>query len=172
MTTTHEEYWEVDGVDIGNYAFNIKTLGGRSGVPPLRGDNYPVAYHRGKRYRTKVADERTLTLAMWVIGAEENGTIPATDTLRRAAFNENWRKLQRMFFKEGTIQLTKRLRFDAGVLSATATAELVGTMEPDFSQRLTAHFVVDLLLNDPFFYAPTTTVALTVGGTVAHTMPG
>lgn len=166
MTVTTEEFWDVGGQDLNNLAFNIKTLGGRSGVPPKRGSNFAVPYRPGKLWRPKTPDERTLSLAMWVIGADEDGVVPPAGTDQRALFNENWRMLKRLFFTDNEqIALTKRWRESSGLLSATALAELNGTMEPTMLGRNGASFVVDLLLADPFFYGDTIiTDPIAVGG--------
>lgn len=156
MTTTTEEYWDVEGTALNTLAKNIRTLGGRSGVPPLRGSNFPVPYRPGTIWRAKFPDERVVSLAMWVLGCDDDGVVPATGTLQRTKFNENWRALKRLFYQDQRqITLTKRWRETSGLITASALAQMVpgSQMEPTMMGRNGASFMVDLLLADPFFYS-------------------
>ena len=43
MTATTDETWTADGVLLNTYAWNIRTLSERSGLPPTRGENDAIA---------------------------------------------------------------------------------------------------------------------------------
>lgn len=153
ITTT--EYWDVDGTPLNTMAKNIETLTGRGGIPELLGDNIQVPYKVGRIWRPKEPDSRTLTLAMWVIGCDNDGGYPTGDVAQHKLFNENWDGLKRLFFvRRRQLSVTKRWEMNSGMKVATALAEPAGTMEPSMFHRNGAKFVVDLLLADPFFYGP------------------
>jgi hypothetical protein len=150
MSTT-VEFWDVNGTSLNTLAWNIETLTGRSKAPLLRGDDIQVPYRPGAIWREKTPDSRVLTLAMWVLGCNSDGTLPSMST--RAKFNENRDALTRLFYHpEAQLSLTKRWLTGAGVQSATALAELVGDMDPTMIGNDGAQFVVDLKLADPYFY--------------------
>lgn len=159
MANSTATYWDVNGTSLQTYAWNISTLGGsRSGVPPLRGSNRALAYFPGQQWRPKVPDQRTLSLAMWVLGSDANGVAPPAGSTQEIAFTANLAALQALFWSGGhgeQITLTKRWRTQAGVQSASALAELAGTLEPEMTGPYRGTLVVDLLLADPFFYGAT-----------------
>ncbi len=66
MTLTTDEYWEVDGVALSTYAWNVASWGGgRRGVPPLRGGDDLVPFRAGEVWLPKMAGSRVITLGMW-----------------------------------------------------------------------------------------------------------
>ena len=172
MTNTTETYWEVDGVSLQTYAFNITTLGGdRLSPPPVRGSNQRVPYMIGSRYVPRVPDDRTITLGMWVQGSQEDGTPPKDESLRRQ-WDRNWRKLRRLLWTpRRQFTLTKRFWLlteeleEAGVdvsvmpqegdwtlYSASTKGTYAGGLSPSMNGQAHGVFTVDLLLSDPFFY--------------------
>lgn len=190
MVNTTETFWSVDGVSLQTYAFNIVTLGGdRMSPPPLRGDDITVPFRAGQVWRPKVPDSRTITLGMWVIGADENGNIPQNEDSRRT-FDRNWRKIRRLLWNSRRqITLTKRFWVpvddleDAGVpltgltteggwalISATAKAEFAGGLEPTMGGPSRAAFTVDLRLADPYFYGDE--IAIPLSMSTSDSLPG
>jgi hypothetical protein len=170
VTNLTAEYWDVDGVSLDTYAFNIQTLGGsRSGVPSFRGTNTQSAAKRGTAWRPKVADARTLTLAMNVLGVDAStpGGSPS-----KSQFRANFRSLQRLLWRPGGTQyaLTKRWDEGAGIVTASALAEFVSGLEPTMSGDKMAKTTVDLKLNDPFFYSTlqTSTIGLATPTTITN----
>jgi len=156
-------YWDVDGTSLQTWARNISTLGGsRWGVPSMRGSNIMVPGRAGALWQPKVADSRTITLAMWVRGTDDNGVLGTTP---KKTFTANWRALQQLLWKpDGTqFSLTKRWDDGSGVKSATALAEFAGGLEPTMMGPYGAKFTVDLLLADPYFYGTQVTSTLAVG---------
>lgn len=178
MTDTTETYWDADGQSLQTFAFNIVTLGGDRMAPiPVRGDDITVPYMPGTVWTPKVPNQRVISLGMWVIGANEDGTIPDDEDGRRT-FDKNWRMLRRLLWRYRTqFTLTKRFWVPtedleaAGVditelpqngswslISASAKASYHSGMEPMMSGPSRAAFVVNLLLSDPYFYGDTITI--------------
>lgn len=163
MTNVITDYWDVDGVSLHTYASAITTLGGsRSGVPKFRGTDSQAAARRGSLYRPKVADARTLTLAMQVTGVDASspGASPTT-----SQFRANLRSLQRLFWKPGGAQftLTKRWNEGSGQVVASALGYFEDGLEPTMVGDRLAKLTVDVRLSDPFFYAAQQTSTLAVG---------
>lgn len=178
MTNSTATYWEVDGVSLQTYAFNIETLGGdRAAPPPIRGGNTRVPYRPGTRFSPKVVDERIITLGMWVQGSLEDGK-PPTDASARLQWERNWRKLRKLLFRyRQEFTLTKRfwvLTADlvaAGVntsglpsqgiwslYTASAKASYGGGLSPKMDGDAHGVFTVDLVLTDAYFFGPTITI--------------
>ena len=108
----------------------------------------------------RVPDSRTLTFEMWVIGADSNGRVPTSATMR-AEFEKNFNALRDLFWNQGRpVSLTKRWKeYGSSVVqTATATAIYAGGFEPQMNGSQRASFSVDLFLPDPFFYGPQTTL--------------
>lgn len=173
MTNTTEVYWDVDGVSLQTYAFNIQTLGGDRMAPPsLRGDDLIVPYMPGSIWMPKVPESRILTLGMWVIGAEEDGSMP-TEESARLKFDQNWRKLRKLLWTpRRQFTLTKRFWVleeeltEGGMnvddlprsgnyrlLTATARGTYAGGLIPSMTGPARAIFTVDIKLADPYFYS-------------------
>lgn len=150
MVNTVDDYWDVGGTSLHTYAYNIETLSGRISVPSLRGEDEEIPHRPGTRWLPKVPDSRTIQLAMWVIGANPDGSI---DRARRDIFDDNVRSLQALFWTPGRqISLRKRFRIGGAMRSATALAEYESGLEPEMIGRYGAKFVVNLRLADPYFY--------------------
>jgi len=183
MSNSTQAYWDVDGVSLQTYAFNITTLGGDRKAPPtLRGDDLTIPYRPGTVYVPKIANNRVLTLQMWVIGADENGNIKQDENSRRT-FDYNWNKLRNLLWREGKqFTLTKRFWVPtadltaAGVntsalpkdgawalYTASAKASFASGLSPDMGGPSRAAFTVDLLLSDPYFYSAPITHAFSMG---------
>lgn len=152
MTTTTEEYWDVNGTTLNTLAYNIESLNGRVNVPPFRGEDLTVAYRSGDIWRQKTPGSRTISLGMWVRDADVDGVVPSTDQARRAQLNDNIRALQRLFYSRTELTLTKRIRTGSGLLTVAASAQLAGQMEYSPAGYGVGRMVVDLKLADPFFY--------------------
>jgi hypothetical protein len=176
MSNSSDEFWEINGTSLNQYCWSIKTIGGsRMAVPKLRGDNTLYPFRDGRSFRTKNADSRVITLAMWVAGVN-----PATDNPRtsnqKVQFNDNWRSLQKLFWSPATqLTLTRRWWDNAAaptLKTATALCELAGTMDPTMTGRTRADFAVDLLLSDPYFYGPQITTTINANATATINNPG
>lgn len=170
MATT-AEYWDIDGTELNTLAYNIESWGGsRLAPPPVRGENVHVPFRPGRIWVPKYADERIISLGMWVKGVTTAGAVPAEGADDK--FNQNWDTLLNLFYRPyEQFDLTKRW-YEATVLkSATARAAWHDGMSPDMWARRGATFVVDLMLADPYFYATEVTQTIELG-TEALVHPG
>lgn len=171
MTTTTDEYWSVipaDGVEypLANLAYNIESWGGtRQGVAPIRGEDTTVPWRPGKRSNPRVADSRTIVLAMWVRGTLTTGEVPIGSTMRRE-FTTNWNTLKRVLYnRRKPFTLRKRFYDEARTLRiADAVVRFADGLQPEMLGSTGAKFTVDLELSDPFFYGTSTDIALATGG--------
>lgn len=153
-----EEFWEIDGESLHQYGWSCSTVGGtRLALPPRRGENQVYAYRPGAMFRPKLADQRPLTLAMWVTGQYDLATgLPSADHV--VAWNDAWNFLRNLVWKiEGQqFTLTRRWKLTVAgtptLVVADAQAELSGTLEPTMTGRTRADFQMDLTLADPYFY--------------------
>lgn len=175
MANNTDEAWDIDGVSLHQFGWSISTLGGsRLSLPPLRGEDIAVAYRAGKTWRPKLADSRPMTLMMWLEGSDPATGNPAADP--HLQWMDSWMFLRRLLWKPrgAQISLTRRWRETVGgtptLLSATAQAQIAGSMEPTMMGNAAATFAVDLILADPYFYGPQITAPVT--GSVTVTNPG
>jgi len=167
-----EEGWTVDGVPLQTYAYNITTLGGsRMSPPPLRGTNINVPFRPGTTWQPRIPDSRTITLAMWVLGCNTDGSLPEDRDLQ-FKFKRNWRELTQLLWKpKRELTLSKKIWVPETELvqanapfvmypeyqgyrqlTVHAKATFVGGLEPEMTGNSRATFMVDLLLSDPYFY--------------------
>lgn len=171
MTNSTEYFWSIDGVSLQTYAFNISTWGGDAqSPPPLRGNDTTVPYVVGDQYHRKVPGARTVSFGMWVIGANEDGSLPVGGSSRRL-FEENWRALRKLMWNPNRqVKLTKRFRdWETGeVVEATALAEFAGGLTPTMNGSQRAVFTVQFKLADPFFYGEAQTISINAMQEVAR----
>lgn len=168
------ETWSFNGLALSQPYWNIATLGGsRFSLPPMRGQNYQVPYKAGQSQRAKFPDARTLTLAMWLDGANGSPVDAYPPSDQRLAFNNSLQKLRQQFFQmnaAGSVQgqLQRNWYFTQGtpkLVASTAMAELSGAMDLTMNGRLHTAFTVDFLLADPFFYGAAQSVVCTGSST-------
>ncbi len=177
MANSTEEYWSIDGVSLSQYGWSVATFGGsRYDLPPRRGDNIRHAYTPGAHHRPKLADSRTINLAMWVTGADPASGAASADP--RLRFNDSWNFLRKLVWKPAgaQVELTRRWYLtvdgDKTLVTASAMAEVADTMTPTMTGRTRADFVLTLLLADPYFYGPEITTVIDMGESVTITNPG
>ena len=170
MTATTEETWTVDGTLLNTYAWNIRTLSERSGLPPVRGENETIPYRPGRLWVPKLYDQRTVPLQMWIVGCDADGALPTAHS-RRAQLNANEDALLRVFgVRHRLLDIVRVKAMPAGLLTHAGQAECSGTMSPSMMAGGTrATLTVDLLMPDPFWYADEITETITSAGlTVTH----
>lgn len=176
-----QEAWFWNGLPLQSPvgAWNISTVGGaRFALPTFRGQNYTVPYRMGQSQRGKLPDSRTVTLTMWTDGqGQQSGLVfPSPD--QRLAFNNNLQQLRASFIamgasfsQQGLLQRNWYLT-QSGInqlVTATAMAELAGSMDLTMNGRTNAAFSVDFLLADPAFYGANQSQAIaTAGGNINH----
>lgn len=191
MTNTTEVFWEVDGESLQTYAFNITTLGGdRAAPPPVRGADLTVPYMPGSIWLPKVPESRIITLGMWVVGAEEDGSMPTEESIR-LKYELNWRKLRKLLWTpRRQFTLTKRFWVleeeltEAGVvvddlprsgryrlLSASAKGSYAGGLTPVMNGPARAMFTVDIRLADPYFYSDPIEIPFSISTSGANPGP-
>lgn len=175
MSNSTEEYWEIDGTSLNQYCWAIKTVGGsRLAVPKLRGDNALYPFRDGRVFRSKQADSRIITLAMFVAGIDPDTDVPGSR--QDVQFNDNWKALQQLFWSPNEqLVITRRWWSNASspvLLTATALCELAGTMDPTMTGRTRADFAVDLLLSDPYFYGDAIETTVEANESVVINNPG
>jgi hypothetical protein len=152
MTDTRVDFWDLAGTSLETYAWNVRTRGGSlRGTPPPRGSNRPVPHHHGAIYVPKYRDSRILQFLMWIVGSEQDGSIP-TDVTRAQQFDENLKALQDLFDFEDQRTLTKRWYEGVTLKSASAQVEYAGGLEPEMWGPQGGNFSPELLLADPWFY--------------------
>lgn len=164
MTESTEEFWDVDGETLQTYAYNIVTIGGdRLAPPPLRGGNLLIPARAGTMWMPKVVDTRVITLGMWVVGANTDGSIPEEVTMK-AKFDANYRMLRNLLWNPNSeFTLTKRFNVDGHLVQASAQAQFVSGLVPTMNGRTRAAFTVDLQLANPYFYSEPVITTLATG---------
>ena len=153
---------------------NIASFGGaRYGLPTLRGQNYAVPYRAGQLNRQKYPDQRTETITMWVDGTKSSDGSVVGDP--RLAFNNHWQQLRQLLWTrnaggstQGQLQRNWHLTQNGvnGLVTATAMAEIAGSMDPTMNSRTACVASIDFLLSDPYFYGNQRTQAVTTSGTI------
>lgn len=163
MSNSTETFWDVDGVSLQTFAFDIKSIGGDRLAPPrLRGNDLTIPHAPGDLWMPKQVDARVITLDMWVIGTDEDGFAPSGSLYRQ--WDDNFRKLRQLLWTpRRQVTLTKRFYVDGVLKTASAQAQFSNGIVPAMSGRARGDFSVDLLLADPYFYGPETTVPLANG---------
>lgn len=175
-----DEFWTINGVSLHQQGWSVTTVGGtRYAVPPLRGDNPRSAYTIGEQFVQKVVDARTISLPMFLIGADPATGRPVGDSTRR--WNDSWAFLRQLFWNpDAQMVLGRRWwRTDPvagpGIAFAEARAQLApgADLQPTMTGRTRATFTADLRLADPFFYGPEiSTGHLQVGQSATVVNPG
>lgn len=146
---TTDDYWEVDGVPLNTYAYNISSLAGRFSTPPLRGDDQAQAFRPGRAFRPKVADSRTVPLAMWVQGSDPS----QVNAPSSPQFLSNLRMLLKLFYTPGRqFELTRRWTDLEGQHVVKAKGQVLGAIDPSFQGSMHSAMVIDVFLADPFYY--------------------
>ncbi len=144
MTNSTADYWDVDGTSLQQFCWNIESWANGEMPPPLRGENLVVPYRAGAIWQPKVPDERTISFAMWVIGADTNG-VPGSQ------FRSNLKALRKLLWNPHR-ELTLTKRWNGGANSAVGKAQFAGGLEFEATGPSRAQFVVDLRLADPYLY--------------------
>jgi hypothetical protein len=172
VSNSTDEYWEVDGVSLQTYAFNVVSLGGKWGAPKFRGKDRQFAYKAGSAHRPRTVDEGSLQLGMWVIGADEAGLVPSN---RRALFGDNMKKLRQLLWKSDGAEfaITKRWYDSGGLHVATGHGMIPDGIDTAMEGGpYRGKLVLDIHMADPFFYGAQQTVTVPLGAPTVITNPG
>src|SRR3954465_1433881 len=109
MANNTSEYWDIGGTSLHQYGWSVTTFGGsRYDLPERRGDNLTLAYRPGAVHRAKQADQRTISLTMFLAGSVPATGAAASNPL--VQFNDSWEFLRRLVWKynNNTFNLTRR----------------------------------------------------------------
>jgi hypothetical protein len=167
-----DEQWYIDNVPLRTLGWDIQAVSAGHGLPPIRGSNQIIPFRQGRRSYSKTYDERSFALQMYVVGSDPSGGIPLTPTGLEQLYN-NLATLRQLFGRRSGLLTLKRVMPDGAV--RTAQAEVTGTVDFDSVRGNMARFVVDFVLPDPFWYAPSAaaSVSWTASGQVWNvTHPG
>lgn len=155
MANNTEEWWSIGGTSLHQYGWSVTTVGGsRYDVPPRRGSNMAVAYRPGQFHRRKLPDQRTITLVMFMVGADPangpgSGFIPSTQTTvsdQVVQWNDNWDFLRRLVYEnylaDNRITLTRRWRLTAPTFPTTRTGDTIIAGDPGTPTSAQSRIVV------------------------------
>lgn len=146
--TIAEVSYALDGVNLANYAYAVRTLGAED-LPERRGDNALVPGVDGRVLLTKNYEQRVLPLALWV---DSRGTAGGARTAAQLAANLDL--LKTLFGADGTHTLQRTF----GTATRQAAVEVRGL-------RITPggpyHYdmLAELVMTDPMWYATAATSA-------------
>lgn len=168
MTLTTDTYWDIDGIPLQTLAYNITTWGGDlQSPPPLRGEDITIPYRPGTVFQPRRPDGRSMTFSMWVVGADVDGNVPASASMR-AEFEKNFKMLRGLFWNQGRqVTITKRWKdYGSGtVKAASAKAVFANGLAPSMNGSQRASFTVEMYLSDPFFYGSEVTIPFSATAT-------
>jgi hypothetical protein len=95
----------VDGVDLKTYAKNVETLASTLRTPARRGANAVTAGRSGViRTPDKLHEAPVYTWPMWVVGCEDDGTVP-TDSSEAIEFRRRVDELSLLLDKDGVLDV-------------------------------------------------------------------
>ncbi len=152
MNIPGDTYWSWNGTSLSTFAWNIEQLyAGIGGIPPLRGTDLLIPGRTGRIFVPKIADSRTITLRMWIAGADADGNVIDHD-----AFGQNIRALRALLYSSLTQgALAKRFKPNAAgaVITATAQAQLIGGLEVEANEALDVGTTdAEFSLANPYFF--------------------
>lgn len=154
------ETWAIDGVPLLSLASDVQRIDGQL-APPLRGEDRQFAFRPGREYRPRLADSRTVTLGLWLIGQDGAGSGTADYEANYAGAERLLRRLLRPA-AGAQFSLSKTWTDDLGTHTATGW----GIAEDISRQRAGRHagrVTVDVHMADPFFYGSGVAVPLPAG---------
>lgn len=165
--TTTDEVLSVNGVVLNTLAKNIESLTGRLTTPAKRTSNVVVpGRHGAVRTRGKKYDQNVIVLPMWVVGSNDDGSIPKT-TNERTLFFQNVDALT-WLFAGGDAELDIRHTLPDGSIRQ-AFGDVLDTL--DFStsgHNPIGKFSVSITMSDPFWrdLNPVTATKVANGATI------
>jgi len=163
------ETWAIDGVPLLSLASDVQRVD-TDLAPPLRGEDRQYAFRPGREFRPRVADSRSITLGLWLIGQDGTGTTVA-DYMANYAGAE--RALRRLLRPDGgqEFEITRTWTDDVGTHTATGHG-IAGSIQRQRAGRHAGRVTVDIGMADPFFYGSPVVVPLAVGASTPVDNPG
>jgi hypothetical protein len=163
------ETWAIDGVPLASLASDVQRID-TDLAPPLRGDDRQYAFRPGREFRPRVADSRSITLGLWLIGQDGTGTTVAEYMANYAGAERQLRRLLRP--AGGTeFEITRTWTDDLGTHTATGRG-IAGSIQRQRAGRHAGRVTVDVGMADPFFYGDPVVVPLEVGEDTVVTNAG
>lgn len=158
----------INGVQLHTLAWNVQNRGSRWQMPGRRGENFSMPGVHGSTYSSiKPYEENSLTLSMWAVGANTDGTLPADKDAERKCL-ENLDMLSRLF--SAPVLDVRQTLNDGSVRQCYA--EVVQAV--DFSSMAggsRAEFAVELSVPAAFWFdVSNTTQTLLTGAVTAKTL--
>lgn len=160
MTNNTAIYWEIaqlddpsftDSLSLHTLAWSVSTFGGARYKPvPRRGDDVILPGRNGRRYLKKYRDAQVLSLHMWMVPLNPDGTSDDSMTLEQK-LHGNWQTILRTVDVDGQFLLKKRWWENGSVHAAIGAAEFSSGMEPE-SSGFRQEFDLEVLMADPYFY--------------------
>jgi hypothetical protein len=113
---------------LNTLAWNISTKTGRMTVPAFRGANLLIPGISGKQYvPNKPLDTGLLTLSMWILGSNPDGTVPRHQSEQLRQFERNLTRLLQSVAKHHEVVTISEWGADGTV--RTTSGELQGTSD-------------------------------------------
>jgi hypothetical protein len=144
-----QQRWYYDDVSLNSPAYRVEAVPQGIGLPGRRGEDLEVPHRDGKLYARKCLESRTLTLVMWVTGADPATGVKPVGVTSEEQLRVNIDYLLKLLGARGRRTL-RRVMPDGSYRNAVA--EPLNPV-PFVSTGTTAKFVVDFELADPYFYA-------------------
>lgn len=139
-----------NGTALETVARKYGVLDGAVNAPALRGENDTVPRRDGAVFSRKMVDPWVLPIGMVVLGANEDGSIPA-DSWK--AFQNNWRTLKALVWSPRTAgTLTRTLSLPSGDVVSTATAEVLPSSLATSRVGIHGRVAVEFLILSGYFY--------------------
>ncbi len=120
--------WTLDGINISNLAYNVKSRAGGWTTPGKVGSNIRVPNRHGAFWTpSKVFDEGQLTLSMWAVGCNEDGTLPVNEDAKKKVL-DNLDQLTSLFGTTNRLlTLRKHTGSDVALINELSNPTLIGT---------------------------------------------
>lgn len=142
----------VNGTELSTLAWNVQNRSGRWKVPNKLGENPRLPGVHGALYVPgKTFDENVLTLTMWAVGSNSDGTFPASPS-RAVQCRNNLEALMTLFTSSGGLLSLKQYEED-GVTYREALGEVTAAIDVESMAGGTrAEFAVEIKVPSTFWF--------------------
>lgn len=158
------ERWLADEQDLSTMAWNVS--GSVTSVPGLRGSDLTLPMRDGVIHvPNRSAEVGELTLNMWVLGAESDGSVPSTRSARRGLFEKNLHRLLAILTnRSSTIRIRRYMPDGIGYREAECVWS-ASTSVSTMMARQRAEFTVLLDIVDSYWKSSTRVTDTVTGST-------
>lgn len=148
----------VDGIALSAYAWGIAPGASIVGAPGRRTADVEVPGRHGVIPAGSAPFEAgSFALSMYVLGCQDDGSVPATATAQRQRFEVNLSKLMLLLTRPGSVTLQ---RSAIGRPTQTAKARVVAAVQPSVVSGRAARLNVVFEIPGVFWRGPNTDIAL------------